>query len=114
MLLVADQSLGAQLVELGIHRSVVDLCGLDLDGEAFEGGKSDLGPDVDLDLNEGRPKDEQIRQPQPGEESSDSGTAAKPKKTAKKKKKKRKKKKVSKRDFSDLKDKAGDDELIIY
>lgn len=70
--------------------------------------------DVDLDLNEGRPKDEQIRQPQPGEESSDSDTAAKPKKTAKKKKKKRKKKKVSKRDFSDLKDKAGDDELIIY
>jgi hypothetical protein len=69
---------------------------------------------VDLDLNEGRPKDEQIRQPQPGEKSDeDDGKAAKKKKTAKKKKK-RKKKKVSKRDFSDLKDKAGDDELIIY
>lgn len=69
--------------------------------------------DVSLDLNEGRPKDDQIRPEDEPEKDTDS--ADKPKKTAKKKKaKKRKKKKVSTRDFSDLKDSASDDELVIY
>lgn len=82
-----------------------------------EGGNRNVGVvdgivgDVELDLNEGRPKGEQIRQPQPGEE-----VKSKPKKSkkSKKKRKPRKKKKVTKRDFSDLKDQGGDDELIIY
>lgn len=71
--------------------------------------------DVNVNFNEGRPKDDQIRRyDEDGNvvESDEAQAKAEPKK---KKKKKRKKKKRTKKkpDFSDLEAKSGDD-LIIY
>lgn len=86
-------------------------------GEASDENRdavSNIVGDVDIDLNEGRPKDEQVRQPEKKEKAAEKKSDAKKKTPKKAKKRKRKKKKVSKRDFSDLKEKGGDDELIIY
>jgi hypothetical protein len=68
-----------------------------------------------INLNEGRPVDEQVRHGQDGEAdavaSSEEASKAKKKKTRKKKKKKKKKKK---RDFGDIEASSGGDDLIIY
>jgi hypothetical protein len=84
-------------------------------GKSRENAANDIIGDVKIDLNEGRPKDEQLRPSEAGGQ--DSGSAAdsdKGKKTKKPKTKKPKTKKPkTKRDFGDL-DAKGGDELIIY
>lgn len=67
--------------------------------------------DVELDVNEGRPADEQIRQPDP--EAAPAAKASK-KSKSKKRKKRRKRKKRKSKDFSKLGGGGGGDELIIY
>ncbi|MGM0555009.1 MAG: hypothetical protein ACQEVA_01395 [Myxococcota bacterium] len=73
--------------------------------------------DVDVELNKGRPKDDQVRHDQKGSASSGevaSKEKSKSKKKSKKKKSKSKKKKKD-RDFSDLESSSGgEDDLIIY
>jgi hypothetical protein len=73
--------------------------------------------DVNVNFNEGRPKDDQIRRYDKDGNVIESGeaqaSAEKKTKKTKKKKKKKKKKKRKKPDFSDLEAKSGDD-LIIY
>lgn len=79
----------------------------DTDADVVDG----IVGDVDINFNEGRPKDQQVRQ---GQE--DQGAVAakdEPKKTKKKKKKTRKKKK-KRRDFGDLDTQSGGDDLLIY
>ncbi|QDG54363.1 hypothetical protein FIV42_27535 [Persicimonas caeni] len=69
--------------------------------------------DSDINLNEGRPVDEQVRHGEQAKQAE--AVAAKEKKTKKKKRKKKKRKKKKKRDFSDIEASGGGgDDLIIY
>jgi hypothetical protein len=74
---------------------------------------SEIIGDVKIDLNEGRPKDEQIRPAEQGGQTSDAGVKDDGGKKPKSKKPKTTKPKTTKRDFGDLESK-GKDELIIY
>ncbi len=72
--------------------------------------------DVDVELNKGRPKDDQVRHDQEKATSGSEEVASKEKSKSKSKKKsKSKSKKKKDRDFSDLgSDSGGGDDLIIY
>jgi len=66
--------------------------------------------DVEIDLNEGRPKDQQVREPDPAEApKAKKGKKKKKSKKARPKATRKKKKRIKKNEFD-----AGDEELIIY
>jgi hypothetical protein len=71
--------------------------------------------DVDVELNKGRPKDDQVRHGQKGDSASKQVASKKSASEKKSKSKKKKSKKKKDRDFSDLEaNSGGGDDLIIY
>lgn len=84
-------------------------------GDDNDDAVDSLVGETNIDLNEGRPVDEQVRHGEGGQAGQDDSVAAQEKASKpKKKKKKRKKKKKKKRDFSDIDTSSDDDDLIIY
>lgn len=91
--------------------SLTDISKTDADNDVVD---SIVG-DSEIDLNEGRPVDEQVRHGEQQKEAVAAKESAAKKSKAKKKKKKRRKKKKKKRDFSDIEaSSGGGDDLIIY